>query len=97
MMLSGACMLAPPSPLAKDLRQVKQGMSQEQVETILGKYRKQDLGGNDKNAITYPLDDQSTSSLTGQRTYRARTHRGEWEYAVIDFQASRVVAIHLLR
>ena len=47
--------------------------------------------------ITYPLDDQSTSSLTGQRTYRARTRRGAWELAAIDFQAGRVVAVHLLR
>lgn len=41
LLLSGACMLVPPSPLAQDLRRVKPGMSPEQVEAILGQYRGQ--------------------------------------------------------
>ena len=106
LILTGAC-AAPPSPLVKDLQQVKPGMSLAQVETILGKYHTQEkesgggaalpLGGIDKRLITYPLDDQPTSTSTEQRTYRARTRQGEWECAVIDFQSGRVADAHLLR
>jgi hypothetical protein len=55
------------------------------------------LGRIDKSLITYPLDDQTTGSSTRQRTYHARTRRGDWEYAVIDFQAGHIAAVHLLR
>ena len=110
LLMSAAC--APsPSPLQRDFERVTPGMNAAQVEAIMGKYLKQGegnsgdpsapnfspLGGINKNDITYPLGDDAESTRSEQRCYRARTRRGDWEFAFIELKDGRVTSARLLR
>ena len=105
-----SCSWTAPSPLERDFSRIKPGMTVVQVESIMDKYTKTNEGNRDQNAsnanpmcdispddITYPLNDGKQGTTNGQRIYRARTKRGDWEYTFIDYIDGQVVSIRMLK
>ena len=107
-----SCVTSQGTPLERDLRRVRPGMTAEQVEPILGRYRtgpvgsgveaKEDsgnpMGGIPPGVITYPLwDTPANGPVNGERYYRALTGHGDWEYGIVEFRDGRVVAVRSLR